>query len=93
MKRYTFLAACAIVVLSTTAKAQVAPPSEFTLKVNPTEASLLGEAMGLMPYGRIAPLMGKLQAQINEQNNPVPTSQAPVATNPKPVEPPAVPGK
>lgn len=59
------LAVIGALLLSTSAYAQ---EKEYDLKVNSTEVLLIGEALGLMPYGKVAPLMQKLQNQINSQN-------------------------
>ena len=56
-----------LVMVPTLAFTQDAP-KEFNLKVNSTDIQLLGEALGMLPYGKVAPLMQRLQIQINEQN-------------------------
>lgn len=40
---------------------------EFDIKVTGADITLVGEALGMMPYGKVAPLMQKLQNQINKQ--------------------------
>ncbi len=68
----------AAMLLSTSAFAQ---DKEITLKVAPADVQILGEALQMMPYGKVAPLMQKLQIQINAQNlpvsaaNPIPASK------------------
>lgn len=39
----------------------------FTLNITPAEVQMLGKGLGTLPYGEVAVLMGKLQAQINSQ--------------------------
>ncbi len=57
---------------STPAFAQDNSAKEFDLKVTGADIAILGDALGMMPYAKAAPLMQKLQAQINIQNNPAP---------------------
>lgn len=45
-----------------------AQEKQFTLNVNQADIQTIGEALGTLPFGKVAPLMQKLQAQINEQN-------------------------
>jgi hypothetical protein len=56
-------------LLSTVAFAQEAD-KKFNLEVSGADITLLGEALGMLPYGKVAPLMQKLQVQINAQQQP-----------------------
>lgn len=57
---------------------------EFNLKVNTTDIQTIGEALGSLPYAKVAPLMIKLQQQINEAN----MSKPPEAPGMKDIAPP-----
>ena len=43
---------------------------EFNIKINAADIQLIGEGLGSLSYSKVAPLMIKLQQQINEQNAP-----------------------
>jgi len=68
-----------IAILLSTSTAFAQQEKEFTLKLKGSQVQLLGEALGLMPYGKVAPFMGELQQQINAQN--VETPVAPPAVS------------
>jgi hypothetical protein len=40
----------------------------YTLTVTLDDLPLIGEALGAMPFGRVADLMGRILEQINEQD-------------------------
>jgi hypothetical protein len=46
------------------------PPSEYTLTVNMNDLNLLSKALSALPYGEVAPLFGKLDAQVKAQREP-----------------------
>lgn len=50
-------------------------PTEWTLKVTPSELDLISEGLQTQPFGKVVPLMNKLRQQIVDQQ-------------PKPVEAP-----
>lgn len=50
---------------------------DITLKLTPQEVAILGEALGEMKFKQAAPLVSKLQQQINEQLKPPEPAQAP----------------
>lgn len=54
-------------------------PKEFNLKIDGADIQTIGEGLGMLPYGKVAPLMQKLQIQINEQN----ASKSPAPTKPE----------
>lgn len=43
------------------------PPQDLTLTVNGGDLTLIGKALSKEPYGDVAALMAKLQAQVVEQ--------------------------
>lgn len=49
---------------------QPQPQKEFTFKVSQAEVELIGEALGLLPFNKVAQLMNKLQIQLNTQQQP-----------------------
>lgn len=51
-------------------------PKEVTLTVTSQELSVIGEALGLVAYAKVAPLMAKLQGQVVKQQ---PAQGSPVA--------------
>lgn len=57
-------------LISGLANAQGQPEKQFNLTVTGADIQTLGEGLGTLPYGKVAPLMSKLQAQINEQSQP-----------------------
>lgn len=68
MKRFII----ALAMLSTPAMAQQATPvKEYNLKITADEVTMLGDALGYLPYSKVAPLFQKLQQQINIQNTSV----------------------
>lgn len=48
----------------------IAQEKEFDFKLNEKDIAVIGEALGMMPYAKVAPLMVKLQQQINAQTQP-----------------------
>lgn len=67
MKKLTLIVAA--LLMPTIAAAQSDP--EVSLKVNNADVAIIGEALGLMPYTKVAPLINKLQVQIQQQQKPV----------------------
>ena len=61
--------ALVFLLVSTSAFAQN-PPAEYMLKVTPADVSIIGKALGSQPFNDVAPVLNKLQEQINEQNKP-----------------------
>ncbi len=65
------------VLLAVTAAAQEPPaPSAYSLSVSGQEAVIIGQALQKLPYEVAAPLILKLQTQINEQSKAPPMSAA-----------------
>ena len=62
----------ALAVITTPAFAQQ-PPSEtlYDLKVTVADINVIAKGLGTLPYAEVAPLMNKLQIQINQQQKPV----------------------
>lgn len=58
------------------------PTQLLNLSVDNADVALIGEGLGNLPYNKVAPLMGKLQKQINDQTNP-PQLKGPLPTNPE----------
>lgn len=77
-----FLIVAVSLLLSTVVYAQEAD-KKFNLEVSGADITLLGEALGMLPYGKVAPLMQKLQVQINAQQ-PVPSATPTPVPAPKP---------
>jgi len=50
---------------------------EFNLKLKVDEITILGEALGNMPYKTVANLLVKIQQQINEQQQNAGNSNEP----------------
>lgn len=73
--------ASAIVMFAMPVHAQPSP-QEFNLKVDSRDIEIIGEGLGALPYSKVAPLMGKLQAQIQGQVKTVP-APAPMPVQPK----------
>lgn len=44
------------------------PPSEYIIKLTPADVAVVGKALGSQPFNDVAPLLQKLQGQIEEQN-------------------------
>lgn len=44
-----------------------AQEKEINLKVTPADVQAIGEGLGSLPFNKVAPLMSKLQVQINAQ--------------------------
>lgn len=69
----------------------IAQDREFTLRVNQKEIDILGRSLGKQPFDEVAPLIQKLQHQIQTQNTPPTQPQqppvAPVQTKPEPTKP------
>jgi len=65
-------------LLADPAKAQEV--KEVTLTVTPAELTVIGDALGSVPYAKVAPLMAKLQGQVVKQQQPVQPQGSPVAT-------------
>ena len=84
LRRLTVAIACAALLGFAVTQSR-AQEKEFTLKVKASQVQLLGKALGLLPYGEVAPFMGELQTQINAQNEP-PKVEAPAVPLP-PVAP------
>lgn len=70
LKRWLFALAILVNhgVIADRAKAQEA--KDVTLTVSQADLAIIGEALGTIPYAKVAPLMAKLQAQVIKQNNP-----------------------
>lgn len=66
------------------AQAPTQTQPEITLKVTPADITLLGEGLGMLPYAKVAPLMQKLQIQINQQQQPTPVPPSPDAKKDEP---------
>lgn len=64
---------------------QSAPQSEknFNITVTAIELQTIGEALALMPYNKVAPLLQKLQMQFNTQNQPEQPKAEPNAKTPQ----------
>lgn len=77
--KYTKLFAIAAALMFAT---PVVAQQEFTLKVTPAEINVIGEALGFMPYSKAAPLIQKLQVQVNAQSQP-PAPVEPAKEEPK----------
>lgn len=62
----------AFVMLPTIAFAQQVPSlaSEFKLSVTQAELDIISEGLQTQPFGKVAPLVNKLRAQIIEQQKP-----------------------
>lgn len=60
----------AALMLLTMAIAQTAPV-EYTLKVTQEELVVISEGLHTQPFGKVAPLMNKLQKQVMDQQRPV----------------------
>ena len=73
MIKYVLLA-CVI------SSAAIAQPAEYQLKVTPPELDTISEGLQTQPFGKVAPLMNKLRAQVIEQQ---PKPDAPKAEPPK----------
>lgn len=69
----------AVALLPFSVKAQEAP-KQFNLTVTPEELQIIGSALEELPFKKSAPLMNKLNQQVQSQVNPVPTPK------PKPEE-------
>jgi len=65
-----------LISLLLSTSAAFAQEKEFNLKVKASQVQLLGEALGLLPYGKVAPFMVDLQQQINAQNVETPAPPA-----------------
>lgn len=59
-----------LICLPTLANAQ--EPTEFDFKLTKADIAVIGEALGKEPYNKVAPLLAKLQQQINAQMQPKP---------------------
>lgn len=42
----------------------------YKFDLTPAEINIVAEGLGMLPYGKVAPLMAKLQQQINVQAKP-----------------------
>lgn len=58
------------VLLSTAAIAQPIVPSEYVIKLAPAEIDIISDGLQTQPFGKVAPLMNKLRAQVLEQQQP-----------------------
>lgn len=67
MSRCVF-ALLAFLVVSSTALAQQAPPTSYTLVVTPNEADMIFVQLGKLDWVTVNPLMQKLISQIQAQN-------------------------
>ena len=61
-------------LLSSAAMAQA--PTEYILRVSPAELDVISKGLQTQPFGEVAPLMRKLQAQYMEQQ-PKPKTEPP----------------
>lgn len=62
--------AFSLIVLAAPAYAQQAAPVEYNLKLTAQEVDILGEALGTLPYSKVAVLIQKIRQQIVEQQQP-----------------------
>lgn len=69
IKRLALFAAC-LFVLVASARAFAQEPS-FTLTVSQAELQVIGKGLESQPYGVVAQLMAKLQAQVIKQQQPM----------------------
>lgn len=60
------------------ASALAADEVSYKFDLTPAEINIVAEGLGMLPYGKVAPLMAKLQQQINGQTKPEAKSQVPV---------------
>lgn len=65
MRKYILIAS---ILVNTPALSQEAKPLTFT--VTPQELTILAQALGERPYREAAPLIAKLEAQLQEQRKP-----------------------
>lgn len=80
MKTFVAAVVCLAILTSAVAiQAQTVSPQVIKLELDDKDVNLIGEALGALPYNRVALLMQKLQIQINAQVKPNP---APMPTNP-----------
>lgn len=78
MKKVLLVLVPALIICATIPNAAIAqnsPDKIFNLSVTAADVQILGEGLGTLPYGKVAPLMSKLQAQINEQSQPKPEAK------------------
>lgn len=81
-----------VLVLTSLSQAQSPQLSSYDLKVDAGDIALIGEGLGMLPYSKVAPLMSKLQTQINAQQAKAETPVAPPAPPSQPmVQPKALP--
>lgn len=78
MKRLFVLAA----LLPLAASAQT-PPESYTLTITPQDVSVLGRALGNMPYNEVSALITKLDGQVRSQQSKVPIKDVPEQPKPK----------
>lgn len=69
MKWNRWLIVPALIAIPTIAAAQ---QKEIDLKLAVHDVQLIGEALGTMPFAKVAPLMQKLQVQVSSQMKPEP---------------------
>lgn len=75
MKRMIIGAMLATTIIGlSVAHSQQSVPSNhlFRFEVSIAEINLIDEGLGQLPYSKVAPLMGKLQAQFKMQQQPMP---------------------
>lgn len=69
MKRFLLLA-----FLAAPALAQDAPPvKDYDLNLSRSEIAYIAKVLQTQPFQEVAPLLNKIQEQINEQDKPSPT--------------------
>lgn len=61
-------------IIALTLLASIAHAQEVTIKLNPQELSIVGDALLEQPYKKVAPLLQKIQQQISSQQQPAPTT-------------------
>lgn len=59
-----------LIMLATPVYSQQVAPVEFNLKLTSQEVDILGEALGTLPYSKVAVLIQKIRQQIVEQQQP-----------------------
>lgn len=74
-----------LLALSIPASAQVATPNpvEYTLRVTIDEINILSDGLQTQPFGKVAPLVNKLQTQIKDQQKLSAPTPAPAPATPK----------
>lgn len=71
-----------LLLTATNSYAQAPTPSEYVLKVSPTDLDLISDGLQTQPFGKVSPLMIKLRQQIIDQQ-PKPVVEPPKPEVPK----------